>query len=289
MSDEKNIINNISPVNASANLNVSVDATESLNKVTDSALELTKPPAKKSSEIVTGLLSFISETIDTGLYIYRENLNYYKEKCHAKVKAKIDSIPKEHLTTADIGIVGETLENLKYNMDKDYLVELYSNIIARNVDDRTKDSIHPAFISIIKDLSYNDIKFLQALYKYQNADHIFIPIISLSIGSNSDQMNKTFKTNRYFISLENYEFELENLGLIIENLVKLNLISIDFMNFLSDASIYESLKEKANALYKPTFKSLETIYNCECNIEIKSKGLLSLTNLGQSLLNICLS
>lgn len=102
-------------------------------------------------------------------------------------------------------------------------------------------------------------------------------------------MNKTFKTNRYFISLENYEFELENLGLIIENLVKLNLISIDFMNFFSDASIYESLKEKANALYKPTFKSLEIIYNCECNIEIKSKGLLALTNLGQSLLNICLS
>ena len=44
------------------------------------------------------------------------------------------------------------MENLKYNLDKEYLVELYSNIIARNVDERTKDKVHPSFISIIKDL-----------------------------------------------------------------------------------------------------------------------------------------
>ena len=42
MNDKKHIINNISPVSASANLNVSADATEALNKVTDSALDVAK-------------------------------------------------------------------------------------------------------------------------------------------------------------------------------------------------------------------------------------------------------
>ena len=29
-------------------------------------------------------------------------------------------------------------------------------------------------------------------------------------------------------------------------------------------------------------------YNCDCNVEIRAKGILSLTNLGQKLLDICL-
>lgn len=37
----------------------------------------------------------------------------------------------------------------------------------------------------------------------------------------------------------------------------------------------ENLKNKANILYKPTFKGLETIYNCGCNVAIKSTSLLN--------------
>lgn len=287
MNNEKNV-SNLSPITANANIDISADITDSVNKVTNSTLDVIKPPVKKSSDIITGLLSFVSETIDTGLYIYKENLRYHKEKCTAKIKSKIDAIPKDKLTIPDIGIIGETMENLKYNLDKDYLLELYSNIIARNVDERTKDKVHPSFISIIKDLSYNDVKFLEALYKYQNKDHSFIPIISLTIIGSNERMNKNFKSKQYFISLEDYSFKIDELGLIIENLEKLNLISVDFMQFSKDEQIYENLKNEANILYKPTFKGLETIYNCECNIGIKSKGILSLTNIGQNLLNICL-
>ena len=52
--------------------------------------------------------------------------------------------------------------------------------------------------------------------------------------------------------------------------------------------VYESLKNEANILYKPTFEGLEMIYSCDCNVEIRAKGILSLTNLGQKLLDICL-
>ena len=258
MNNEKNV-SNLSPITANANIDISADITDSVNKVTNSTLDVIKPPVKKSSDIITGLLSFVSETIDTGLYIYKENLRYHKEKCNAKIKSKIDAIPKDKLTIPDIGIIGETMENLKYNLDKDYLLELYSNIIARNVDERTKDKVHP-----------------------------FIPIISLTIIGSNERMNKNFKSKQYFISLEDYSFKIDELGLIIENLEKLNLISVDFMQFSKDEQIYENLKNEANILYKPTFKGLETIYNCECNIGIKSKGILSLTNIGQNLLNICL-
>ena len=241
MNNEGNV-NNFSPINT--NIDIKADITDSVNKVTDSTLDVVKPPAKKSSDIITGLLGFVSETIDTGLYIYKENLKYHKEKCNAKIKSKIDAIPK--------------------------------------------DKVHPSFISIIKDLSYNDIKFLEALYKYQNNDHSFIPIISLTIESNSEKMDKDFKGKRYFILLENYTYKFDELSVIIENLQKLNLISIDFMHFLKDEQVYENLKNQANILYKPTFKGLEISYNCECTVGIRAKGILSLTNLGQNLLDICL-
>lgn len=274
---------------ASINVNANLDATEALNKVTDSTLDAINPPVKKGSDIITNLLSFISETIDTGLYIYKENLGYHKTKCHAKIKAKIDQIPKENLATPDIGIIGETLENLKYNLDKDYLIELYSNIIAKDVDNRTKNNVHPTFISIIKDLSYNDIKLLEAIYKYQNNDHIIIPIISLEIESENKNMDKTFKNERYFIELKDYIYNETEFSISLENLVKLNLISIDFQQRQKNEDIYENLKNKANIIYKPTLKPLEMIYKCECNIGIKSRGIFHLTNLGYSLLEICLS
>lgn len=287
MNNEKNA-NNFCPINTNANIDIKADITDSVNKVTDSTLDVVKPPVKKSSDIITGLLSFVSETIDTGLYIYKENLRYHKERCNAKIKSKIDAIPKDKLTTPDIGIIGETMENLKYNLDKEYLVELYSNIIARNVDERTKDKVHPSFISIIKDLSFNDIKFLEALYKYQNNDHSFVPIITLTIVGSNENMNKDFKGTKYFLSLENYTYKIDELGVIIENLQKLNLISLDFTQFLKDEQVYESLKNEANILYKPTFEGLEMIYSCDCNVEIRAKVILSLTNLGQKLLDICL-
>lgn len=277
------------PIKVNANLKASLDATDALNKITDSVLEAIDAPVKKGSNIITNLLEFVNETIDTGLYIYKENLGYYKAKCHAKVKEKIDKIPKENLTTPDIGIIGETLENLKYNLDKDYLVELYSNIIARDVDVRTKKNVHPTFVSIIKDLSYNDIKLLEAIYKYQNNDHINIPIISLEIESANKNIDKTFKNERYFIELENYNCDEVDFDISLENLVKLNLISIDFQQWLKNDDIYENLKNKANIIYKPTLKPLEIMYKCECSIGIKSKGIFRLTNLGFSLLKICLS
>lgn len=83
MNNEKNV-SNLSPITANANIDISADITDSVNKVTNSTLDVIKPPVKKSSDIITGLLSFVSETIDTGLYIYKENLRYHKEKCNAK-------------------------------------------------------------------------------------------------------------------------------------------------------------------------------------------------------------
>lgn len=290
MNNEINNSNNkLSPVNVNANLDVSADITNSVDKVVDSTLEAVNPPVKKSSEIVTGLLSFISESIDTGLYIYKENLKYYKAKCHEKIKSKIDAIPKENLTTPDVGIIGETMEKLKYNLDKDYLVELYSNIIAKDVDSRTKDRVHPSFISIIKDLSYDDIKFLEALYKCKEQNVSYIPVVTLKIIGSNSNMNKDFRTETYFIKMNDYVVNIENLGVVIENLKKLNLISVDFMKSLANDKIYEDLIEDANAVYKPTFHELEMEFNCECNVAKKDNGIIFLTNIGQSLLDICLN
>ena len=68
MNNEKNV-SNLSPITANANIDISADITDSVNKVTKSTLDVIKPPVKKSSDIITGLLSFVSETIDTG-FIY---------------------------------------------------------------------------------------------------------------------------------------------------------------------------------------------------------------------------
>ena len=273
-----------------ANLDVSVDATKSIDRVTDSVLGMIEPPVLKVSEIVTGLFSFVNETIDAGFYIYRENLDYYKKRFHAKIRNKIAKIPEEYLCVPDIGIVGESLEVLKYHLDKDYLVELYSSILAGSLDTRIRNRIHPTFISIVKDLSYGDIQLLEAMYRYHGKDQMWIPIICLSLVSDSKVMKKNFKNERYFLALDGYDFDIAQSAISIDNLLRLNLITLDFEHWLSsEAEIYKGLLEQAEEIYKPTFQSLESEYGCECHVKIKAKGTFCLTNLGYSLLDICLS
>ena len=112
---------------------------------------------------------------------------------------------------------------------------------------------------------------LEAIYKYQNKDHMNIPIIGLTIESNSKAMDKTFKSIQYFIEIDDYNFDIIEFGISLENLIKLNLITIDFLHWLKNESIYEQMRNNANTMYKPTFKLLENAYNCECYVGKKKK------------------
>ena len=72
-------------------------------------------------------------------------------------------------------------------------------------------------------------------------------------------MDKNFKTPKYYINLPDYIVDKDDIGIILENLVRLNLIEIDFQKWLTDDEVYNNIKGQAEIKYKPTFKDLEYV------------------------------
>ena len=65
----------------------------------------------------------------------------------------------------NINIEGNVMDRLKYNLDEDYLVEMYTNILISDMDSRTKNKCHVCFVEILKQLSKNDLEVLNRKYE----------------------------------------------------------------------------------------------------------------------------
>lgn len=188
------------------------------------------------------------------------------------------------MTEPDINILGNTLEALKYNLDKDYLVELYSNIIINDMDKRTKNNVRICYVDILKQLDKEDLLILEAMYKQKNTKSM--PFGKLSIIDSDGKESKFELTNTtYFAGINGYIIKDYNkFSESIENLERLGLIEISTMHFFTDKNIYDKLLEdvkKQNIELSNKLRERDSEFGCD-------KGIISISNLGKNLMKICL-
>ena len=74
-------------------------------------------------------------------------------------------IPDENLITPPAGVAVPALQGLSYTFEEPNLKEMYLNLLATASDDRQADQAHPAFAEIIKQLTPNETKVLNAALK----------------------------------------------------------------------------------------------------------------------------
>ncbi|WP_254506629.1 Abi-alpha family protein [Anatilimnocola floriformis] len=76
-----------------------------------------------------------------------------------------NDVPPERQIEAAPEIAGPVLEKLRYQRDDDPLTELYLNLLKRAIDKERRDEAHPAFASIIAQLSADEALFLYRVWK----------------------------------------------------------------------------------------------------------------------------
>lgn len=264
-------------IKAEANL------TEPIKQVTE---KVVIPPAAEASKGITKLLSVVTTFIDNVTYKYIANSEMKKKKFLEELSQKYNSIPEESLTEPNINILGNVMDSLKYNLDEDYLVEMYTNILISDMDSRTKNKCHVCFVEILKQLSKNDLEVLNRIYMMKHTSSI--PFGKLNIvDSNNKPLKYELHNPVYIAKIDNYIIDNYNVfSKSIENLNRLGLIEINYTKYFTDKSIYDSLIQKVLPTCSSILNDLrrdnpEATIGCE-------KAVLAISNLGYDLMQICL-
>ena len=153
-------------------------------------------------------------------------------------------IPEENRKEPDVSIVGPALEEMKFHIEKDDYVEMFTNLLAKACDSREKE-IHPSFSSIIKQLSPEDAKLLKII-----SDNYAIPIIELEEQHPDGSLTPYFGyyTLEYVYNVfDSHLFIPNELMVSIDNLCRLQLVFLN-SHIISRKEEYEEVKN--NSYYK---------------------------------------
>lgn len=197
------------------------------------------------------------------------------------VKNAIESIDEKYRIMPDKRIFVPAIQRLAYSMDNVTVKNAYKNLLSSSMNKNKFMIMHPSYVDIISQLNSDEIKLLDTLI---GSTHITYPLINMRL--------KTKNSNDLGIILLKYFTDIgygvcdipENITVYIENLIRLNLITIPYGQFLTDKQHYTKLENHDKVL---------NIKNDICNsgaknIDFKFDHMVfGLTQFGYNFIAIC--
>lgn len=258
-----------------------VDKTIDLvNKVYDDGIS---KPTKIISNGLSMCLSFVGAMVSPIMYEYIQNAEYKKREIDKKLEKKYNLIQEGNRTIPRMNILGPAVELLKYNLDEQYIKDIFVSIMASEMNSEMQSKVLPSYIDIVRQLSSDDAKMLKMIYDvYSKDNNTQFPLcIMCASPYNSrdlyDVIDKYLIINPYGIEKDkgfNITVKLEKI--VVDNLCRLGLIKLNDDRYLH-ADYYDL-----------TFDILKPSYNDLHNYEIfMKKGIFELTEFGRNFIEIC--
>lgn len=204
------------------------------------------------------------------------NLNLYAEE----IQKQLSSIPEENIQEPKMNILGPSLEASKYYFEEEWYRKMFAKLIAGSCDNRNNVKIHPFFVEAIKQMTSLEARILSSFKK-----ELAQPIVNYRFKLKNQLGGVTFIPYVFFLTDEKIDPRKHSQSIV--NLERLGFIDISFGSFLSDENKYKIFEQN------PTFVSMQRLlkssgfYPRYSSLDIE-KGMLTLTPLGQSFLDICI-
>ena len=259
-------------------LEVKADLTKTVENAYDDTL---KQPLQSSSNAITTLVDFFHNTV---LYPMQQYNLYAKDKLQNyanELENRAKAIPSENLVNSRVNILGPTIDGLKYNLDEEYIKEMFTNILVSDMDKSKRSRVLPSYIEIVKQLSKEDVEFLLLLKKYNH--FASIGIVLKRINEKGLKYLDKFIMYDYIKNSNVPQFNIKQLDpLIIDNLTYLNLIETDYETY------YPKKEDEYENLFNIAKKAYFNIDTSTYTIDYE-KGLVEFTKFGKNFIDICLS
>ncbi len=129
------------------------------------AVEVYKDAGKPVVSQVGLTLGSIAKLILTPLRLLADGGNAAFEKLTLRVSKKLEGLPPDRLLPPPATIAGPAA--LQYSLlgdgeDGEDLREMFATLLARSMDSETASDVHPAFVSIVSQLSSHEARLLAA-------------------------------------------------------------------------------------------------------------------------------
>ena len=257
-----------------------VEITANLTKTIENAYDDgVKKTLKSSSGIVSTVLDFFHNTVMYPMQkynLYAENkLNDYA----LHLQEETQKIPDKFLINPKVNILGPVFDGLKYNLDEEYIKEMFTNILISDMDIRKQNKVLPSYIEVVKQLSRDDAMFLKEL-----KDERLIKDLPIIKFKEVDNKNKYFNyVTSSIICLPDNKFK-EIPPIVLDNLLRLQIIDIPHDQYIANITLYNdifNMLKETEPLLK--FNNLE---NKHLDID---KMKLEFTQYGKNFIDICLS
>lgn len=183
------------------------------------------------------------------LLLSKEYASHYLAETKQKLSQKLASIPENQIHPPKTYMANPLLQDMFSYVDNESLHNLFVNLLASSMDSAKDRLVHPAFVSVIKNLSPLDASALTS-HTFKNT---FFPVYTVMFQKKSPphELAKTvgfpFKTLSVGQEILNHVANFSDVNIrspardinaILDNLIRQGLIEIAKSQFLTSESDY---------------------------------------------------
>lgn len=210
----------------------------------------------------------------TGSVIY--GLDRVYDWIENAVAKRIEGLPEEDLVEASPRVLFPAAQALVYTGEDEEIREVFANLIASDVTRSKKQSVHPAFVELIKEMSSSEARLLKLLKKTGDQRHLEVRA-------------KSKENNHWNVVGGAFSFRLpdvlsNDLPTMVSNLERLGLLRMDESKWPTSTSL-EEWENKTKADMEKRLSDTLAAANQTCSFQ--PSGLF-MTPLGNAFCNVCL-
>lgn len=163
---------------------------------------------------------------------------YFRVDFAAEMAEKTQAIPEENLSTPSPQVAIPAMQGLSYSLDEPGLKEMYLNLLATATDNRRRDGVHPAFSTVIKEISAEEASLLPLVL----AKNTPLGEIQVRDPESEDSGYVVVATLLTPFSRDGEALPSGTSAVWLANWARMGLVEFSFDKWVSHAAVYESLE-----------------------------------------------
>ncbi len=197
---------------------------------------------------------------------------------------KLENTAKENIEAPPVKVAGPVFEALRFCSEEIELKEMFANLLANSMDQKTKHEAHPAFVEVLKNLNGEEAKILLYIAAEANPSYTFPAIDQAALFKSSGGSTVIHPLTSIIASEAGCQFP-EMVVTYINNLTRLGILVISD-HALVKAGMYDEIEK--SALFIRNQKHIESMQqHLDQPVSYKStKKNISLTNFGVNFINV---
>jgi len=200
------------------------------------------PNVKQAASQLSKSALTITKTINNALlplaavnFAFDKARRYFAEKFEDDLKEKAAKIPPEDIIEPRASVAGPALQGLAFAHEEPNLRDLFLELLAGAMDKRRAAMAHPAFVEILRQLESEEARLLKTVLK---ADVLPIACLVLKMKDKPGQV----VIKRHILDMRNEATKVPSviarLAAMVDNWVRLGLITVDYGSTLADDAKY---------------------------------------------------